>query len=191
MVVSVHRGEGRDPVAYGVVLRPDAETSRSLIELSHVIGDGHEPLMLLGEKAPPHLSVLHMDCAEDQTDGIVAATASHRGRIFPATIIGLLYSVVPPGDYYVPAGGYYFGLEMIRSPELDALHQEFLSLGHPPLGLVDRDYRPHITLGMTAGPPSQPPFPEIPTGVLQLTMSSGPVGPFGTFPDLLDGAARS
>ena len=171
-------------VAYGVVLRPDAATSRSLIELSHTIGDGHEPLMLLGDQAPPHLSVLHLDCAGDQAAGIVTATTPHRGRTFPATIIGLLYSVVPAGDYYVPTGGYYFGLEMIRSPELDALHQEFLALGHPPLGLVDRDYRPHITLGMTAGPPAQPPFAMIPTGTVQLTISSGPVGPFGTFPDL-------
>ncbi|GAA3924774.1 hypothetical protein [Actinoplanes auranticolor] len=172
-------------MAYGVVLRPDAMTSRSLIELSHAIGDGHEPLMLLGEKAPPHVSVLHMDCAEDRTAGIVAATAPHRGRTFEALIIGLLYAVVPPGDYYVPTGGYYFGLEMVRSPELDALHQKFLGLGHTPLGQVDRNYRPHITLGMTAAPPSRPPFPSIPSGVIPLTMSSGPVGPFGTFPDLV------
>jgi hypothetical protein len=176
-------------MAYGVVLLPDAGTARSLIELSRAIGDGHEPIMLLGEKAPPHLSVLHVDCADDQAPGIAAATEPHRGRTFAATVIGLLYTVVPPGDYYVPSGGYYFGLEMIRSPELDALHQEFLRLGHPPLGLVDRDYRPHITLGVTAAPPSRPPFPRIPTGVLELTIASGRVGPVGTFPGL-GGAAR-
>jgi hypothetical protein len=173
-------------VAYGVVLRPDAQTSRSLVELSHAIGDGHEPLMLLGEKAPPHVSVLHVDCAEDQTAGIVAATAPHRGRTVPAKVIGLLYAVIPPGDYYVPTGGYYFGLELIRSPELDALHQEFLRLGHTPLGLRDQDYRPHITLGVTAAPPSQPPFSKVPAGVVRLTMASGPIGPFGTFPDLVE-----
>jgi hypothetical protein len=167
-----------------VVLRPDAPTSRSLVELSHAIGDGHEPLMLLGANAPPHLSVLHVDCPADQTAGIVAATAPYRGRTFPATVIGLLYSVIRPGDHYVPSGGYYFGLEMIRSPELDALHQQFLRLGHPPLGLVDRDYRPHITLGVTAVPPALPALTTVPTGVLSLTMASGPVGPYGTFPDL-------
>jgi hypothetical protein len=75
---------------------------------------------------------------------------------------------------------------MVRSPELDALHQEFLGLGHTPLGQVDRDYRPHITLGMTAEPPAQPPFRQVPSGVIRLTMSSGPVGPFGTFPDLVN-----
>ncbi|MFC3741702.1 2'-5' RNA ligase family protein [Paractinoplanes deccanensis] len=171
-------------MAYGVVLRPDAETSRSLVDLSHAIGDGHQPLMLLGEKAPPHVSVLHVDCPGDQTAGIAAATAPHRSRTFKATIIGLLYTLIPPGDYYVPAGGHYFGLEIIRSPELDALHQEFLRLGHTPLGLVGDDYRPHITLGVTAGPPSLPPLSTVPTGTLRLTMRSGPIGPFGTFPDL-------
>jgi hypothetical protein len=178
------REKGWTFMAYGVVLRPDAEVSQSLVELSHAIGDGHEPLMLLGEKAPPHVSVLHVDSGEGQTADIVEATARRRGQVFQATIIGLLYSVIPPGDYYVPTGGYYFGLEMIRSPDLNALHQDFLRLGHPPLGLVNRDYRPHITLGVTVAPPSQPPFPKIPAGAIQLTMSSGPVGPFGTFPDL-------
>ena len=172
-------------VTYGVVLRPGSQMSRSLVELSHTIGAGHQPLMLLGQNAPPHLSVLHVDCAGDQTAGIVAATAPHRGRTFPAKVIGLLYSVIPPGDYYVPSGGYYFGLEMIRSPELDALHQQFLLLGHPPLGQVDQDYRPHITLGVTAGPPARPPLAEVPTGVIPLTMASGPLGPYGTFPDLM------
>jgi hypothetical protein len=173
-------------MAYGVVLRPDEQTSRSLVELSHAIGDGHEPLMVLGDKAPPHLSVLHMECPEGQTAGIIAATGPYRGRTFKAKVTGLLYAVIPPGDYYVPTGGYYFGLEMIRSPELDALHQHFLHLGHTPLGLVDQDYRPHITLGVTAEPPSLPSLSSVPAGGIQLTMSSGPVGPFGTFPDLVE-----
>ncbi|MCY1136433.1 hypothetical protein OWR29_00370 [Actinoplanes sp. Pm04-4] len=173
-------------MAYGVVLRPDPAVSRQLIALSHEIGAPHDPLMLLGDQAPPHVSVLHVDIAADEAEDIRAATAPHRGHIFTAKIIGLLYAVVPPGDYYVPTGGHYYGLEIIRTPELDALHQQFLRLGHPPLGLVNEDYRPHITLGVTARPPSAPPFASVPTGALRLTMAGGPVGPFGTFPDLTD-----
>jgi hypothetical protein len=173
-------------MAYGVVLRPDEAVSRSLIDLSHLVGDGHDPLMVLGDQAPPHVSVLHVDGSPDETADMAATVARHRGRVFPARIIGLLYSVVPPGDYYVPTGGYYFGLEVVRSPELDALHQEFLRFGYPPLGLVDRDYRPHVTLGVTAEPPGAPPFPAIPAGVVRLTLAGGPVGPFGTFPELTD-----
>lgn len=172
-------------VAYGVVLRPDPSTSKSLIALSRTIGTDHDPLMLLGEKAPPHISVLHVDCPAEEHAGIRAATEPYRGRTFQAKIIGLLYAVVAPGDYYVPAGGHYFGLEIIRTPELDALHQRFLRLGHRPLGLVDHDYRPHITLGMSAAAPSAPPFAEIPAATITVTIAGGPVGPFGTFPDLV------
>ncbi|XVV08237.1 hypothetical protein ACQP2X_25660 [Actinoplanes sp. CA-131856] len=172
-------------MAYGVVLRPDVDTSKALVGLSHAIGDGHRPLMLLGDDGPPHVSVLHVDCGDEQVAGIVAATAAYREQVFEAKVIGLLYTVIAPGDYYVPSGGYYFGVEVIRSPGLDALHQEFLRLGHPPLGLVGEDFRPHVTLGVTAEPPALPDLATVPTGVLRLTMSSGPVGPFGTFPRLV------
>jgi hypothetical protein len=50
-------------MAYGVVLRPDPAVSRQLIALSHEIGAAHDPLMLLGDQAPPHVSVLHVDSA--------------------------------------------------------------------------------------------------------------------------------
>ncbi|MEU4557932.1 2'-5' RNA ligase family protein [Actinoplanes sp. NPDC023936] len=171
-------------VAYGVVLVPEASVSRALVDLSHAIGAGREPLMLLGDEAPPHVSVLHVDCADDRVPAIVAAAHPYRERSFEVTVTGLLYAVVPPGDYYVPSGGYYFGLEVIRRPGLDALHREFLGLGMPPLGLVGEDYRPHITLGVTARPPVLPPLERVPTGSLRMTMASGPVGPYGTFPAL-------
>ncbi|BBH68127.1 hypothetical protein ACTI_48120 [Actinoplanes sp. OR16] len=166
---------------YGAVLVPDKDTSRSLIELSQAIGSGHRPLMLLGDQAPPHVSVLHV--AED-APALAEAANRHRGRTFDVKPIGLLFTVVPPGDYYVPTGGYYFGIEVIRTPELDALHQEFLALGHTPLGLVGADYRPHITLGMVADQPALPPLDEVPAATLRMTMASGPVAPFGTFPAL-------
>lgn len=171
-------------MAYGVVLLPDIEVSRQLIELSHTIGDGREPLMLLGGQAPPHLSVLHFDCADDRIPAIAAATAPHRGRTFEVKVIGLLYSVVPAGDHYVPAGGYYFGIEVTRRPDLDALHREFLELDAPPLGAVGDDFRPHLTLGMTARPPALPPLETVPSGLIPMTMASGRIGPYGTFPEL-------
>ena len=169
-------------MAYGAVLRPDADTARTLIDLSHTIGTGHRPLMLLGEHAPPHVSILHV---EGDGSRFPAVVDSHRGRTFEVKPIGLLFAVVPPGDYYVPTGGYYFGLEVIRTPELNALHQEFLALGHTPLGLVGDDYRPHITLGMCSEQPSMPALEKVPTGTLTVTMASGPVAEFGTFPALV------
>ncbi|MFF0373330.1 2'-5' RNA ligase family protein [Actinoplanes missouriensis] len=171
-------------MAYGVVLVPDAGVSRALVDLSQEIGAGREPLMLLGDDAPPHVSVLHADCADDRIPEMVTAAHPYRERSFEVTVIGLLYAVVPPGDYYVPSGGYYFGLEVIRRPGLDELHREFLGLGMPALGLVGEDFRPHITLGVTTQPPALPPLERVPAGSLRMTMASGPVGPFGTFPEL-------
>ncbi|MEU4690220.1 2'-5' RNA ligase family protein [Actinoplanes sp. NPDC023714] len=168
-------------MAYGVVLRPDPQTARDLIALSQSIGAAHTPLMLLGEKSPPHVSVLHVDADPGDMPAVVR---SHQGRTFDVKPIGLLFAVVPPGDYYVPTGGHYFGIEVIRTPELNALHHRFLELGQPPLGLVGDDYRPHITLGMTAEQPTLPPLDRVPAATLKMTLASGPVAPFGTFPHL-------
>jgi hypothetical protein len=170
-------------VAHGVVLRPDAATSRALIELSHAIGGAAEPIMLLGSEAPPHVSVVHWE-APDRIPSVVALCGRYRERTFDVKVTGLLYTVVPAGDYYVPQGGYYFGLEIVRRPDLDALHQEFLSAVAQPLGQVGDDFRPHITLGMTARMPVLPPLSDLTTGIIRTTLAAGPVGPYGTFPRL-------
>ena len=65
----------------------------------------------------------------------------------------MLYAVVAAGDYYLPQGGVYVGLEVVRRPDLDVLHQEALGrvreAGATPLGAVGADFRPHLTLGVT------------------------------------------
>jgi hypothetical protein len=173
---------------HGIVLQPDAATRRALIELSHHIGSGSDPIMLLGEQAPPHVSILHFEATDDQLAGMAATAEPYRDGVFDVKVTGLLYSVVPPGDYYVPQGGYYFGLEIIRRPDLNAIHADFVgtakAIGSRSLGLVDQDYRPHITLGMTAAPPGLPQLEAVPAGVLRMTMAFGRLGPHGTFPSL-------
>jgi hypothetical protein len=175
-------------VPHGYVLRPDPATRDALVELSHAIGSRSQPFMLLGPQAPPHVSVLHVDATDDQLTGMAATAERHRDSVFEVQVIGLLYAVVPPGDYYVPQGGYYFGLEIIRRPDLNALHADFVNAatatGARRLGLVDQNYRPHITLGMTQAPPRLPPLETVPAGVLRMTMASGRLGPYGTVPDL-------
>ncbi|MEV4352246.1 hypothetical protein AB0J83_47935 [Actinoplanes sp. NPDC049596] len=170
-------------MAHGVVLRPDPDTSDALIALSQAIGGSSEPIMLLGAQAPPHVSVLHWG-ADDSLAEVMGLAGRYRENTFEVRIIGLLYAVIPAGDYYVPQGGHYFGLEIVRRPGLDALHHAFLELAADPLGQVGPDFRPHITLGVTARPPVLPPLSEVPTGILSTTMAAGPVGPYGTFPQL-------
>jgi hypothetical protein len=174
-------------MAYGVVLLPDDRTARALTELSHAIGHGARSLHLLGDHAPPHVSVLHLDVPDDRA-GEVAAYADAHPRTITVKVIGLLYVPVPAGDYYVPSGGIYFGVEIVRRPDLDALHRDYLGFaagrGLAPLGAVGSDYRPHITLGVTPVRPALPPLGLVPLGELEMTLAHGPVGPYGTFPTL-------
>ena len=170
-------------MAYGVVLLPDARTADALTDLSHAIGHGAQPLHQLGPQAPPHVSVLHL-----QEPGEVAAYADAHPVRLRVKVIGLLYVPVPVGDYYVPTGGIYFGVEMVRRPGLDALHRDYLefaaSHGITPLGAVGDDYRPHVTLGVTPVQPALPPLDKLPLGEFDVTLAHGPVGPYGTFPTL-------
>ena len=56
--------------------------------------------------------------------------------------------------------------------------------GGTPLGAVGADYRPHITLGMTAGP-VLPDLSSVPVGEFTVELAFGELGPYGTFPGLL------
>jgi hypothetical protein len=174
-------------MAYGVVLLPDAHTTDMLTELSHAIGHGAQPLHQLGDHAPAHVSVLHLDVDDERASAVAKYADLHPVRL-KVKVIGLLFVPVPPGDYYVPTGGTYFGVEIVRRPDLDALHREYLRLasesGIDPLGAVGDDYRPHVTLGVTAVQPALPPLDKVPLGELEVTLASGPIGPYGTFPTL-------
>ncbi len=169
---------------HGVVLLPDRDTHARLAALAARIA-GPDPINKLGPHAPAHVSVAHFDGGDPTR--IATRTAAHPVRTLTVRIIGLLYTQVPPGDYYVPEGGVYFGLEVVRRPDLNALHHEALAwiadTGAKPLGAVGTDFRPHITLGMTRTPV----FPDpsaIPTGDLDLRLAFGELGPYGTFPNL-------
>jgi hypothetical protein len=176
-------------MAYGVVLLPDGRTNEVLTDLAHAIAHGARPLHQLGPQAPPHVPVLHLDVdADGDRAAAVAAYAEAHPVRLAVKVIGLLYVPVPRGDHYVPAGGIYFGVEVVRRPDLDALHREYLGLASardmPPLGAVGADYRPHVTLGVTAVQPALPPLDMVPLGELEMSLAHGPVGPCGSFPTL-------
>ena len=172
---------------YGVVLLPDRRVHDSLTALAAAAG-GADPINLLGGHAPAHVSVIHFDGDAGQAAQVAARTAGLPSRSMAVTIIGLLYALVAPGDYYVPQGGVYFGLEVVRGPELNALHQQALGwvreAGAVPLGAVGADFRPHLTLGISGTQPALPNLRDVPVGRLDLTLACGELGPYGTFPGL-------
>jgi hypothetical protein len=168
---------------YGVVLLPEAGTRTRLVALAESIGASASPLMLVGATAPPHVSVLHVDSRDGEA--LRAWVRANPGPV-RVTLTGLTFKPTPPGDYYVPEGGLYFGLEVVKRPDLEALHRSALewTRGTNPLGFVGDEFRPHLTLGVLAGRPSLPDFRAMPTGELELTPAVGEVGPYGTFPGL-------
>ncbi|MGA5298368.1 hypothetical protein ACPCHT_00485 [Nucisporomicrobium flavum] len=172
---------------YGVVLLPDRRTHDRLARLAAVTV-GPAPQNTLGDHAPAHVSVAHFEADPERAAGIAARVAAHPAPATSVKIIGLLYAVLPPGDYYVPRGGVYFGIEVVRRPALDALHTEVLGwigeAGGSTLGAVGADYRPHVTLGVSSGRPVLPEPAEVPVGELDVTLAFGELGPYGTFPGL-------
>ena len=178
---------------YGVVLLPDRRTHERLARLAAAIA-GPSRVNTLGDHAPAHVSVAHFDGDATQAGRIAARLAGRAAPVTSVKIIGLLYAVVAPGDYYVPQGGVYFGLEVVRRPDLDALHSEVLGwigeAGARPLGAVGDDYRPHITLGVSGGRPELPELSDVPVGELGVTLASGLLGPYGTFPGLAPPALK-
>ncbi|MEV4702986.1 hypothetical protein [Actinoplanes sp. NPDC049316] len=172
---------------YGVVLLPGRRTHDRLARLAAEIA-GPTPQNMLGDHAPAHVSVAHFDAGEAGAAAVRARTQGHPAPATRVKIIGLLYAVLPAGDYYVPRGGVYFGLEVVRRPGLDALHTEVLGwireAGGSPLGAAGADFRPHVTLGVSSGRPRLPELGEVPVGELDLTLAFGELGPYGTFPGL-------
>jgi hypothetical protein len=173
---------------YGVVLLPDRGTHDRLAALAAAVG-GPSPVNVLGDHAPSHVSVLHFEAGAEQAERIERRTADHHVRTLRMKIIGLLYASVPPGDYYFPQGGVYFGVELVRRPGLDALHREVLGwvrdVGGVPLGQIGDDFRPHVTLGI--GPHAVlPAGPDLPSGEFEATLAFAELASYGTFPALYD-----
>jgi hypothetical protein len=172
---------------YGVVMLAGRQVHQRLAALATAAAGAH-PLMVLGDRAPAHVSVVHFDGDPAQAAEVAARAAGHPRQALPVKPIGLLYTVLPAGDYYVPRGGVYFGIEVVRRPDLDALHTEMLGwvreVGATPLGAVGADFRPHFTLGISRDQPVLPRLGDVPTGELDLRLAFGELGPYGTFPGL-------
>ena len=101
---------------YGVVLLPDRRVHQRLAAVAAAIG-GAESISLLGSEAPAHVSAAHFDGDAGQAAQARTWMARRPQWTMPVTIICLLYAVVAAGDYYVPQGGVYFGLEVVRRPD--------------------------------------------------------------------------
>lgn len=179
---------------FGVIALPDHETSRRIVAYSQAIAAVSAPLMSLGEGAPPHMTLLHVDGSAEA----VRALWTDVRDLDPTMTLdsdGVAFSPLSPGDFYVPEGGVSVSIGIVRRPDLDRLHRRVLDLattrGVDILGRVGDDFRPHITLNVLERfPAGEVMLPEaLLAGRFTATPALGRLGDYGTFPEIVETAS--
>jgi 2'-5' RNA ligase len=139
-------------MAYGIILTPPADISDRLVDFAAQVTSFSTPISSVGPHAVPHLTLAHIQSDFDVATRWWREVTKIVPSVLPVQLVGLMFSPISTGNYYVPEGGIYFGLEAIRSSILNEAHQRILTvareLGIRPLGAIDEEYRPHVTLGV-------------------------------------------
>lgn len=176
---------------FGLILLLDQLTSTWCATLSQEVVRGSTALMRLGAASPPHVTVLHFEADDRSAREVWESLRNEFGGFVTLRTAGLMVSVIPVENFYVPEGGVYFGLEVDKAEQLQKLHQ--IALAHAVsrnwsvLGAVDRAYRPHITLGvLSAGIASvNVPVKDLASRSFSASLCLGRLGAYGTFPNIL------
>ena len=171
---------------YGVTLLPDAETIERMLHFAHkVTAASSSAISCVSADAIPHLSLVHAESNTDEAGRWWHEVARSITANFSATLTGLMFSPLPVGDYYVPEGGIYFGLEVLRSAALYNAHHEVLEIasrvGAVPVGAIGDNFRPHITLGILREFPSTRLIlpSDITAASIQCTVAFGQIRRYG------------
>lgn len=180
--------------AYGIILLPPPDLAVQMVEYSkRLAARTVNPTMSLDtDERPPHLTLLHVECDEDVASSWWSQAKALLEPSYPITLTGLAFTPLPSGDYYVPEGGLYFGLQARYSNALRQVHLRLLDLarelGARPLEATGENFAPHITLGILQGfPVDEPPVPpEIVTATARGEPAFGHLGAYGTFPTLTE-----
>jgi 2'-5' RNA ligase len=179
-------------VPYGIVLLPDQDTSQSLIRYAAQFTESDSPLMLVGVDAPPHVTLLHIDCSFKDAKFWWKSAVSKLDSVISIQLTGLAFTPMLKGNYYAPGGGIHVGLEALRRSTLERAHRNVVYSANQVKGgilsPIGDDFRPHVTLGVLSSFPGTtldlP--PEIVTRRFHAKAALGKLGNYGTFPEILD-----
>lgn len=177
---------------YGILYLPDDRTSKLQVAYARSAAPEVRAIMQVDEVRRPHVTLLHVDCDRERATELwqlVKAAVPPQLTLIPT---GTQIAVFPVGDAYVPEGGVYVGLEILRKHDLAAAHHEVreyaTDLALPTRTPSGENFRPHVTLAVveTAERVSLP----VPRGDLMApftgSLALGEMGPYGTFPDIID-----
>lgn len=178
---------------YGIFLLPDSRTCERFAGYARTMACGHTAIMSVDATVNrPHVSLLHVDAERDEAAELWRRARAALPPEVPVSLSGLQVAPILQGDYYVPQGGVYAGLEALRLPALAHAHHEVLDLAARlslrSLSPAGEHYRPHVTLSVleTAENVTLP----VPSAELLTTFTGRPawgeLGPYGTFPEVVD-----
>ena len=176
---------------YGIILLPDQDTSRSLIQYAAQFTKSGTPLMLVGAGAPPHVTLLHIDCSFEDAQHWWRSAAPKLDSTISIQLAGLAFTPTPKGNYYVPEGGIHVGLEAVRRSNLERAHHDVIHSAEKIAGNIltpmGENFRPHVTLGVLSSPPNVALdlSPEIVTREFHAKAALGTLGSYGTFPEII------
>src|SRR5262245_29864927 len=104
--------------------------------------------MRLGPGEPAHITLVHGQCTGEAAMWWWRATNADLVTV-SAQLVGVMLAPVPAGNYYIPEGGIYVGIEVFPARPLTDLHRSVLrgaaSHGVTAVGQVGDNYRPHLT----------------------------------------------
>lgn len=179
-------------MAYGIILLVDPSESGHLIEYSHALAATADSYMELGDAAPAHVTILHADATERDAYRWWGDCKSFLPREVELSRAGLTFESIAVGDAYFPRGGATASVAVIRDFHLNEIHQRVLEVANStnisPRGAFGNFFRPHVTLTAFYA------FPSVPmkfdssavSGPIVGRPALGRLGPFGTFPTILD-----
>jgi hypothetical protein len=179
-------------MAYGILLLPDHATSARLVAYAKTLVRNAPVTMCVDEVRRPHVTLLHVDSGRNAAEELWQHTCATVVLPLTVSLSGTQVSPIAPGDYYVPEGGVYSGLEAVRQPNLDRAHQQVLehaiTLSLRPLGGVGAQFRPHVTLAVleNAERISVPVPPAELLRPFEVRLAWGELAPCGTFPHVIE-----
>jgi hypothetical protein len=179
---------------FGIILLPSSEVSAHISNLSAYITGGVKTHMRLDPEKRPHLSILHFEGSLENALELWKRTKTDGtgDEMLSIQIIGFMFSPIAVGDLYVPEGGVYCGLEVARSSHLTAKHLAAVKIAKKlkmkTIGSIEDAFRPHVTLAVTAQPPSEKVSlpPQLFSNPLSFRPAFGLLGDYGTFSTIIE-----
>ena len=178
-------------MAFGIILLPDDAVRRRFAAYATRVSEESACLMRVGATRPPHVTLAHFDSTRDEAEELWRRLRPSLLSVVTLQPSGVQLAPITPGDFYVPEGGVYCGVEVLRHAGLEEAHGAVRAgltrLGLSPVGAPARDFRPHVTLAVLPETPAvSMPVPQASLlEAFDARAALGELGPYGTFPRIL------